>query len=169
MITITVNTENGAEARKELLDLLGINTAAVESVDGFNYQITKEFNYIPVTGDPTVVLPSTVEEPTAEKPKTRRKATAELKPETVEGNTGSEEPPAADEAPAKEVKKLTLDDAKLAAAQLSRAGFRNEAKEIAYKYAAMTDPNVDKEASLVPKIAPENYEAFIAEIEAVNR
>lgn len=165
MITITLNTENGAEARKELLDLLGIGVYGIDAP-----RPEKDFTAITVVGsdEGDVTTTTVVEEPTAEKPKTRRKATAEVKPETIATNTGSEEPPANDEAPAT-VKKLTLDDAKLAAAQLSRAGFRNEAKEIAYKYAAMSDPGVDKEASLVPKIAPENYEAFIAEIEAVNK
>lgn len=108
MIKIEINAENGADARKELIDLLGLNSELKAYIGGTELKVTTERPEHSVA----MVLPdgdklaensiiteaSTSEQPAAEEKKKRRtKAEIEAEKAALAANTGSEEPPASAE------------------------------------------------------------------------
>lgn len=127
-IVITVNAENGADARKELIDLLGLSaqplTATISSKD-LQFTIDRK-----QSEEPVQEIEVTPEQPAPEEKKKRR-TKAEI--EADKANTGSEEPPATEvtpepevETPAAEVTFPDLPTLQRACAVLVRAGYKED-------------------------------------------
>lgn len=101
MIKIEINAENGADARKELIDLLGLSTQTTwigvdSAVPGKDFSVKTTIE----AGEVTNVerIEETAEQPAAEEKKKRRtKAEIEAEKAALAANTGSEEPPASAE------------------------------------------------------------------------
>jgi hypothetical protein len=101
MIKIEINAENGADARKELIDLLGLSTQTTwigvdPAVPGKDFSVKTTIEAGGVTN--VERIEETAEQPAAEEKKKRRtKAEIEAEKAALAANTGSEEPPASAE------------------------------------------------------------------------
>lgn len=137
MITITVNSENGADARKELMELLGlVNAGTLTATIGGS----KDPAILLVTERPDTIIGDGVhsaaelvqEHPAAEEPKKKRRTKAEIEAETLAANTGTEEPPASEAEVVKEetVEFPALVDLQRVCAILVRAGYKDKGIEL---------------------------------------
>ena len=136
MIKIEINAENGADARKELIDLLGFNTAELKAyIGGTEMQIALDRTKavvnelgkegFTVTDGGTSAIEIVKEEETKKKRRTKAEIEAE------KANTGSEEPPVTEvtpepETPAAEVTYPDLPALQRACAVLVRAGYKDD-------------------------------------------
>lgn len=156
-IVITVNAENGADARKELIDLLGLNNSG-------NLKATLNSQDLQLVLNRTVSSaenqqPSQAEESTEQTPepeKKKRRTKAEIEAEGAKANTGSEEPPASEatveEPEVKTDEFPTLRDVQILSGTLVRAGYKDKAIELV--------KTVGK-AESTPAVAEENRQALI--------
>lgn len=168
MIKIEINAENGADARKELIDLLGLNNsgnlkATLNSQDlqlVLNRTVSSAENQQPSQAEETT-------EQTPEPEKKKRRTKAEIEAEAAKANTGSEEPPATEVEKSKNIfeRKLeeiktpeptaefpTLRDVQILSGTLVRAGYKDKAIELV--------KTVGK-AESTPAVAEENRQALI--------
>ena len=132
MIKIEINAENGADARKELIDLLGLNTGELKAtLGGSDPQIVVAFdrNKNVIVGDGVNTAAEIIEQQAAPEEKKKRRTKAEI--EAEKANTGSEEPPATEvtpepQTPAAEVTYPDLPALQRACAVLVRAGYKDD-------------------------------------------
>lgn len=157
-IVITVNAENGADARKELIDLLGFGltpiTVSPVTIKGTDLIIEHKSEKVDADGQ-TPFVEQTTEQPAEEKKKRRTKAEIEAEKAALAANTGSEEPPAsADTAEEKSTEPSHPDLPALqrVCAILVRAGYKADAVKV------ITD--VGKAPSSAD-VLPENRQAVI--------
>lgn len=169
MIKIEINAENGADARKELIDLLGLNGELKAYIGGTDLKVTTER----LAHSVAMVLPDgdklaenavitevlTGDQPAEEKKKRRTKAEIEAEKAALAANTGSEEPPASAETTAAPVEEKSVEPTypELPALQrvcavMVRAGYKADAIKII--------ETVGKAASSAD-VLPENRQAVI--------
>lgn len=136
MIKIEINAENGADARKELIDLLGlVNVGTLTATLGGNDPaislVTERLKKDVTIGDGEHTFEELKKEEAVEPEKKKRRTKAEI--EADKANTGSEEPPATEvkqETPDYEnsndvtIKVPELKDLQRVCAILVRAGYK---------------------------------------------
>lgn len=149
-IVITVNAENGADARKELIELLGLSSGELHaSVRGTDLQISldrtkgiineaEKRGLTVVDGGSSAIEVIQEEQPAAEEKKKRRtKAEIEAEKAALAANTGSEEPPASAETTAAPVEEKSAEPShpdlpalQRVCAIMVRAGYKADAVKI---------------------------------------
>lgn len=133
MIKIKIDAASGAEARAELLNLLGLfeDTQPVIKQE-FIYSYEKKDE----PGENTEIV-VTEKQPDVEEPKKKRRTKAEMEADALKANTGTEEPPASEENVSdgggvqmeQVVEVPTLQDLQRICAILVRAGYREKGTE----------------------------------------
>jgi hypothetical protein len=136
VIKIEINAENGADARKELINLLGLSSNQAVTISGADLPVQIERTTDTIIGDGEKTSAELIQEqPAAEEPKKKRRTQAEIKAEVLAANTGTEEPPAsevtAEETPAAEFPDLV--DLQRICAILVRAGYKDKGIELIKK------------------------------------
>lgn len=100
-IKIEIEAANGADARQQMLDLLGVTgTTVVQLPVVFEKKATEGATIVPLVNNVEPAKEETVnDEPKPEQNKRSRRTKAEIEAEkaALEANTGSEEPPASTE------------------------------------------------------------------------
>lgn len=132
MIKIEINAENGAGARKELIDLLGLSGNQAVTISGADLSVQIERTTDTIIGDGEKTTAELIQEqPAAEEPKKKRRTKAEIEAEALAANTGTEEPPATEVTPepetaAAEATFPDLPSLQRACAILVRAGYKED-------------------------------------------
>lgn len=178
MIEIKIEAANGADARQQMLDLLGINGQLTATVKGSDLVAAQPLAELAKTG--IEAQNSTVEEtkPTEEAPKKKRRTQAEINAEREALEAASkagEEQPAGEEAagtdnepdtsqePAGPVA-VTAEDLTKKAVELGRAGKRDAVlKTLEEQFGGATIAKKDGK----PQLAPEQYQAVMDAFNAI--
>lgn len=177
-INITIEAANGADARQQMLDLLGIKTgspALVATINSEDLKValdrtTKSMEAVIVPLSQTDEAASTEEAPKPEQTTRKRRSKAEIEAEALAKNTGTEEPPASEAtveeetAPeeAKEVA-ITAEDLTKKAVELGRNGHRDKLMAVLEtEFGGATISKKDGKPQLTPEQYPAVMEAFNA-------